>query len=126
MFTRTELEVLTIPELRNLCQRYGIKPTGSPAYKTSYITTLMAFPAIALKQMKAGRGLRLPSFANLHTIGVALDEMNTPTDEQIALIRVSFEGRRMEHPQRYDQEKLLATYRAKLLLEEVINLLSPL
>ena len=126
MFTRTELEVLTIPQLRNLCQRYGVKPTGSEAYKTSYITTLMAFSAIALKQLQDGRGLRLPSFGNVQAIGTALDEMNSPTDEQIALIRISFEGRRMEYPQRYDQEKLLAIYRTKLLLEEAIDLLSPL
>ena len=126
MFSRTELEVLTIPELRALCQRYGVKPTGSQAYKTSYLTSLMAFPVIALKQMEENRGLRMLSFANLQNLGVALDEMNSPTDEQVALIRVSFEGRRMEYPQRYNQEKLLAIYRAKLLLEQVINLLSPL
>lgn len=33
MFTRSELEIKTIPELRDLCRRYGIKPTGSAAYK---------------------------------------------------------------------------------------------
>jgi hypothetical protein len=126
MFTRTELEVLTIPELRALCQRYGIKPTGVGSTKAAYITSLMAFAVIALRQMDAGKGLKLPSFGNVQSIGQALDEMNSPTDEQVALIRVSFEGRRMEYPQRYDQEKLLALYRAKLLLEEVINLLSPL
>ncbi|BAY23386.1 hypothetical protein NIES2100_31510 [Calothrix sp. NIES-2100] len=126
MFTRTELEVLTIPELRALSQRYGIKPTGSLAYKTSYLTSLIAFPAIALKQLEDGRGLRMPSFANLQNLGLALDEMNSLTDEQVALIRISFEGRRMEYPARYDQEKLLAIYRAKLLLEEAIALLSPL
>lgn len=126
MFSRTELEVLTIPELRVLCQRYGVKPTGSKAYRTSYITTLMAFPAIALNQMEQGRGLKLPSFGSVQAIGTALDETNSPTDEQVALIRISFEGRRMEYPARYDQEKLLAIYRAKLLLEEVITLLSPL
>ncbi|MDZ7959196.1 MAG: hypothetical protein RMY34_15170 [Aulosira sp. DedQUE10] len=126
MFSRTELEVLTIPQLRILCQRYGVRPTSTGATKASYITSLMAFPAIALNQMEWGRGLKMLSFGNLQNLGVALDEMNSPTDEQVALIRVSFEGRRMEYPQRYGQEKLLAIYRAKLLLEEVITLLSPL
>ncbi|MDZ7958917.1 MAG: hypothetical protein RMY34_13715 [Aulosira sp. DedQUE10] len=126
MFSRTELEVLTIPELRVLCQRYGIKPTGSTADKTAYLTSLMAFPTIALSQMQQGRGLMMPSFANLQNLEVALDEINSPTDEQVALIRISFEGRRMEYPARYDQEKLLAIYRAKLLLEEAITLLSAL
>ncbi|MEH1969955.1 MULTISPECIES: hypothetical protein [unclassified Nostoc] len=52
MFTRSELEIKTIKELRDLCRRYGIKPTGNAGYKNSYIVTLMAFPLLALQQMK--------------------------------------------------------------------------
>ncbi|QIR40743.1 hypothetical protein HCG51_31310 [Tolypothrix sp. PCC 7910] len=115
--------MLTIPELRNLCLRYGLKPVGNGANKTSYLTTLMAFPELALQQMKDDRGLKMPSFGNYQAIGQALDEMNSPTDEQVALIRCSFEGRRMHPPQRYEQEKLLNLYRVKLLLEEVFSLL---
>ena len=51
MFTRAELEIKTISELRDLCRRYGIKPTGNAGYKVSYITSLIAFPAIALNQV---------------------------------------------------------------------------
>ncbi|MBN3876041.1 MAG: hypothetical protein HWQ42_06250, partial [Nostoc sp. JL23] len=58
MFTRTELEIKTIQELRDLCRRYGLKPTGNAGYKTSYVTSLIAFSAIALNQMQEGRGLR--------------------------------------------------------------------
>ncbi|MEA5507103.1 hypothetical protein VB735_29220 [Halotia wernerae UHCC 0503] len=121
MFTRTELELLTVQQLRILCNRYGLRPTGNSGYKDSYITSLMAFSVLALKQLEDNKGMRLPSFGSLP----ALNEMNTPTDEQIALIRISMEGRRMNYPDRYryDQEKLLAIYKAKLALEQVINLL---
>ncbi|WGV26987.1 hypothetical protein [Halotia branconii] len=124
MFTRTELELLTIQQLRILCNRYGLRPTGNSGYKDSYITTLMAFSILALKQLEDGRGLKAPSFSSLQVMGTALDEMSTPTNEQIALIRISMEGRRMNYPDRYNQEKLLAIYKAKLNLEQVIDFLA--
>jgi len=124
MFTRTELEIKTVPELQQLCRRYGIKPTGSAAYKVSYITSLMSFPIIAINQMEEERGLKLPSLAAIQVIGSAIDEMNSPTAEQAALIRISLEGRRMSYPDRYKQEELLARYMAKMKLEEVMSLLA--
>ncbi|BAZ50454.1 hypothetical protein NIES4103_30700 [Nostoc sp. NIES-4103] len=102
MFSRSELEALTLQELRALCQRYGLPPTGNAGYKVSYITTLMAFPILALQQFQEGRGIKRPSFESLQNIGIALDEMHSLTDEQIALVRISLEGRRMEYPQRYE------------------------
>jgi hypothetical protein len=124
MFTRTELELLTLRQLKILCSRYGLRPTGNPAYKVNYITTLMAFPALAISQMEENRGLRTLSFASYENLGVALDEMNQPTVEQIALIRISMEGRRMEYPARYEQELLLNRYHAKNHLEQAIALLA--
>ncbi|MCC5624343.1 hypothetical protein [Nostoc sp. CHAB 5715] len=123
MFTRSELEIKTIAELRDLCRRYGIKPTGNAGYKTSWITSLMAFPAIALTQMEEGKGLRRLSFEAYQDIAIALDQMNSPTDEQAALIKLTMEGKRYQAPQRWEQEKLLNLYKAKLKLEEVIELL---
>ncbi len=123
MFTRTELEVMTLQELRVLCQRYGLPPTGNAGYKVSYITTLMAFPALALQQFQQGRGLRQPSFTSFQNISVALQQMNSPTDEQIALIRISLEGRRMRIPDKYEQEKFLNTYKAKLALQQAFDFL---
>ncbi|QSJ15554.1 hypothetical protein JYQ62_27535 [Nostoc sp. UHCC 0702] len=124
MFTRSELEVKTIPELSRLCQRYGIKPTGNRAYKTSYITSLMAFPAIAISQFKQGRGLRALDFADFQAIARMIEVMETPTDEQAALIKITLEGRRMAYPDRYDQERLLNLHQAKMLLERAFALLS--
>ena len=124
MFTRSELEVKTIPELNRLCQRYGIKPSGNRAYKTSYITSLMAFPAIAISQFKQGKGLRAIDFADFQAIGRMIEVMETPTDEQAALIKITLEGRRMNYPDRYDQERLLAIHQAKMLLERAFALLS--
>nr|WP_026100309.1 hypothetical protein [Fortiea contorta] len=123
MFTRTELELLAIPQLKILCHRYGLRLTGSAAHKENYITTLMAFPTLALQQLEQGRGLRRLSFTNCENIGIALDEINTPTLEQSALIRISLENRRMEYPHRYQQERLLALWRAKNYLEQAIDLL---
>ncbi|MEH2033078.1 MAG: hypothetical protein V7K67_26200 [Nostoc sp.] len=123
MFTRSELEIKTIAELRDLCRRYGIKPTGNAGYKVSYITSLMAFPAIALHQLQEGKGLRKLTFEAFQNIGVALDQMNSPTDEQAALIKLTMEGKRYKAPQRREQEKLLNLYKAKLKLEEVLELL---
>lgn len=123
LFTRTELEVLTIPQLKNLCQRYGLRPMASGAYKDNYISALMAFPLLAIQQMEDGQGLRLPSFEVLQAFGTALDQMGLPTDYQAALIKASLEGRRMNPPQRWEQEKLLNRYYAKWHIEETIDLL---
>ncbi|BAZ48679.1 hypothetical protein NIES4103_12880 [Nostoc sp. NIES-4103] len=124
MFRRSELEAMTLQELKALCLRYSIKPTGNAGYKNSYITSLMAFPGLALHQIRQGRGIKSPSFGSIQSIGEALDEMSEPTTEQIALIRISQEGKRMEYPDRYDQERLYTLYKVKLLLSEVVNLLS--
>ncbi|MEH1778140.1 MAG: hypothetical protein V7K67_15950 [Nostoc sp.] len=123
MFTRSELEIKTIAELRDLCRRYGIKPTGNAGYKVSYITSLIAFPAIALSQLEKGMGLRRMSFEAYQNLGAALDEMNSPTDEQAALIKLTMEGKRYQAPQRWEQERLINLYKAKLKLEEVLELL---
>ncbi|RCJ35421.1 hypothetical protein A6770_16640 [Nostoc minutum NIES-26] len=124
MFTRSELEIKTISELRDLCRRYGIKATGNSGYKTSYIVSLMAFPQIAVSQFKQGKGFRNPDFAAIQVISTAIDEMNSPTDEQAALIKITLEGRRMNYPDRYEQEKLLALHKAKIHLEQAIGLLN--
>ncbi|MEH2083132.1 MAG: hypothetical protein V7K89_25095 [Nostoc sp.] len=124
MFTRSELEIKTIRELRDLCQRYGIKPTGNPGYKVSYITSLMVFPQLALHQMQQGRGLKPPTFTTFQYIGAAIDEMSSPTDEQIALIRLTLEGRKMTYPDRFEQEKLLNLHKAKMLVEQAFTMLS--
>lgn len=124
MFTRSELEIKTIKELRDLCRRYGIKPTGNAGYKTSYIVTLMAFPLLALQQMKQGKGLKFPNFNAIQVISSAIEEMNSPTDEQAALIRITLEGRKISYPDRYDQENLLNLHKAKMSLEQAIDLLS--
>jgi hypothetical protein len=123
MFTRSELEIKTINELRDLCRRYGIKPTGNAGYKVSYITSLIAFPAIALHQLQEGKGLRRLTFEAFQNIGVALDQMNSPTDEQAALIKLTMEGKRFSSPDRWEQEKLINLYKAKQKLEEVMYLL---
>ncbi|MEH1944638.1 MAG: hypothetical protein V7L01_31100 [Nostoc sp.] len=124
MFTRTELEIKTKPELAQLCLRYGLKPTGNRAYKTSYITSLMVFPQIALSQFEVGKGLRNVTFAFMQELSSAIEQMNSPTDEQSALIKASLEGRVLNAPDRYVQEKLLALHKAKHHLEVALGLLS--
>ncbi|MEH2151192.1 hypothetical protein [Nostoc sp.] len=53
-----------------------------------------------------------------------MDEINSPTDEQAALIRITLEGRKMNYPDRYDQENLLNLHKAKMSLEQAIDLLN--
>jgi len=72
LFTRTELEVLTVPQLKIMCQRYGLRPLASGAYKDNYISALMAFPLLAIQQLEDGEGLRLPTFENLQILGTIL------------------------------------------------------
>lgn len=83
----------------------------------------MAFPALALQQLEERRGLIRPTFDQLQIMTEILDQMGTLTPEQSALLRVTFEGRRMEYPKRYDQEKLLNLYKVRNHLSEVIELL---
>jgi hypothetical protein len=124
MFTRSELEIKTTAELRDLCRRYGLKPTGNGGYKTSWIVTLMAFPQIALSQLRQGRGLKSPGFSVIQFLEGVVDEMNSPTDEQAALIRITLERKAMSYPDRYDQENLLNLHKAKMHLEMAIGLLN--
>jgi hypothetical protein len=126
VFSRSELELLTIPELRQMLHRYGLKPTGNAALKAGYITALMVFPEMALQQFEQGKGLTRPTFDQLQIIGEILDQMGEPTPEQSALLRASFEGRRMAIPRRYDQERFLSLYKAKNHLSDVIDLLGML
>jgi hypothetical protein len=124
MFTRTELELLTIPELRDLCRRYGVPIICNSSGKTGYIALLQAFPQVALQQMRVGKGLRLPDLACMETLAAVVTQIGEPTDQQISLIRISLEGRRMAYPDRFDQEKLLAIYKAKAEIERAIDLLN--
>ncbi|MEH2337711.1 MAG: hypothetical protein V7K49_21855 [Nostoc sp.] len=50
--------------------------------------------------------------------------MNSPTDEQAALIKITMEGKRMNYPERHDQKNLLNLHKAKIHLEMAIGLLS--
>ncbi|MBG1265881.1 hypothetical protein [Nostoc sp. WHI] len=123
MFTRSELEIKTIAELRDLCRRYGLKSTGNGGYKTSWIVTLMAFPQIALSQFRQGRGLKPSTLAITQFLEGVIDEINSPTDEQAALIKLTMENKLMNYPDRCDQQKLLNLHRAKIHLEMAIGLL---
>ena len=124
MFTRSELEIKTLGELRNLCRRYGIKPIGRGITKGDCVTPLVTFGEIAIRQMTEGRGLKKPRLELIEAINEAIEKMGEPTTEQSAVLKATLEGRRMTYPQRYDQERLYALYRAKGLLEQVSSLLS--
>ncbi|MFS0515545.1 hypothetical protein ACEYW6_12615 [Nostoc sp. UIC 10607] len=53
-----------------------------------------------------------------------MEEIDSPTDEQAELIRITLEGRKMSYPDRYQQESLLNLHKAKMSLEQAIDLLS--
>ncbi|WP_189523340.1 hypothetical protein [Nostoc sp. PA-18-2419] len=75
----------------------------------------------ALQQMKQGKGLKSPNFNAIQVISSAIEEMNSPTDEQAALTRITLEGRKMNYPERYEQENLLNLHKAKMSLEQAID-----
>lgn len=122
-FTRSELELLTIPQLGILCRRYGIQPIGKGGQKQSYISALLSFSSIAVQQVEQAKGLTAPTFSQFQELGRILDQMGELTREQQALLRLTLEGYRMEYPARYMQERLLAIYKAKNLLSELIEIL---
>ena len=124
MFTRSELEIKTLGELKGLCKQYGLKALGNPAYKTAWIDALLTFVAIALRQMKEGEGLTRMTFKGYQNLGQALDQMGQPTDQQAALIKATMQGKRLEYPHRYDQEAVLNLYKAKMHLEQALDLLN--
>ncbi|ARV62735.1 hypothetical protein BZZ01_32495 [Nostocales cyanobacterium HT-58-2] len=121
MFTRTELERKSIKELRNLCLHvYELKPIGNTAYKDSYINALLVFPAIALRQIKAGTGYKRIRESHLDALGAIIEAIGSPTQEQKALLKVTMEGKTMEFPERYDQEALLNLHVAKWYLQQAM------
>ncbi|QFS47759.1 hypothetical protein [Nostoc sphaeroides] len=52
--------------------------------------------------------------------------MGTPTPEQSALLKVTMEGRKLEYPARYSQEKLFGLYRVKWHLDTALEILGML
>ncbi|MDZ7991896.1 MAG: hypothetical protein RM022_004660 [Nostoc sp. EfeVER01] len=120
MFTRTELEVKSLRALRDLCLiQYGIQAIRNPADKASYINALLTFPVVACKQVAENKGLKSPIFSKVE----ALEAMGTPTPEQSALLKVTMEGRKLEYPARYSQEKLFGLYRVKWYLDTALEIL---
>jgi len=92
--------------------------------KAGYIALLQSFAEIALQQLRASKGLKLPNLMCMETLATVLTEIGEPTNQQISLIRISLEGRRMSYPDRFDQEKLLAIYKARMEIERAIALLN--
>ena len=125
MFNRSELEALTLQQLRALCWRYSVKPTGNSGYKSNYIVALLALPEIALSQFSQGKGIRQPTYGQVLDLGEMLDTMGELTNEQMALIRFSQDKKWLDSPdKRYKQEEIYRLYRIKLLLTEVFSLLN--
>ncbi|WP_414519487.1 hypothetical protein [Nostoc sp. PCC 9305] len=129
MFTRTELEVKSLRALRDLCLiQYGIQAIGNPADKASYINALLTFRVIACKQVSDNKGLKSPMLllSQVEALEATLEAMGTPTPEQSALLKVTMEGRKLEYPARYSQEKLFGLYRVKWHLDTALEILGML
>jgi hypothetical protein len=124
MFTRSELEIKTLSELKGLCKQYGLKPLGNPGYKSAWIDSLMSFSTIAIRQMKEHEGLKVLSFKSHQELASAFEQMGEPTDCQSALIRATMQGKKLSYPCRYQQETLLNLYKAKMHLETALDLLN--
>jgi hypothetical protein len=64
------------------------------------------------------------TFIGYQDLGQALDQMGEPTDQQSALIRATMQGKRLEYPHRYEQQTLLNLHKAKMHLEQVLDLMN--
>lgn len=64
------------------------------------------------------------TFKSYQDLGQALEKMGQPTDQQAALIKATMQGKRLEYPHRYDQEALLNLHKAKMHLEQALDLLN--
>ncbi|MBN3946182.1 MAG: hypothetical protein HWQ38_06705 [Nostoc sp. NMS7] len=114
--------------LRDLCLiQYGIQAIGNPADKASYINAaLLTFPVIACKQVSENKGLKSPMLSQVQALEATLETMGTPTPEQSALLKVTMEGKKLEYPARYSQEKLFGLYRVKWHLDTALEILGML
>ena len=124
MFSRSELEALTLQELKALCWRYSVKPTGNASYKSNYIVSLLALPQMAISQFDQGKGIKQPTYKQVLDLGEMLDTIGELTDEQMALVRLTQDKKWLDLPQRYKQEEIYRLYRIKLLLTEAYSLIN--
>ncbi|MBH8561105.1 hypothetical protein I8748_02730 [Nostoc sp. CENA67] len=124
MFSRSELEALTLQQLKALCWRYSVKPTGNSSYKSNYIVSLLALPQMAISQFDQGKGIKQPTYKQVLDLGEMLDTIGELTDEQMALIRLTQDKKWLDLPERYKQEQIYRLYRIKLLLTEAYSLIN--
>jgi hypothetical protein len=125
MMTREQLELLSLEELQQLGHKYGVQPLGSYGKRESWINCLLYFPERAIDQMRDGIGIHSPGSKVYDLINQALDLIGTPTDTQMALIRLTVEGQRVnELNLEYYQLKMWELYRVKTYLHQAISLLS--
>lgn len=124
MFSRSELEALTLQQLKALCWRYSVKPTGNSGYKSNYIVSLLALPQMAISQFDQGKGIKQPAYRQVLDLGEMLDTIGELTDEQMALIRLTQDKKWLDIPQRYKQKEIYRLYRIKILLTEAYSLIN--
>ena len=60
----------------------------------------MVFTQIAPAQSRQGKGLKSPGFSVIQFLEGVVDEINSPTDQQAALIKLTMEGKAMNYPDR--------------------------
>ena len=91
--------------------------------KPQFTFSFRCFPQV-IKHIAFSTCLIADSLNAIEIISFAIEEMNSPTDEQAALIGITLEDRKMIYPDRYDQENLLNLHKAKMSLEQAVDLLS--
>ncbi|MEH1927123.1 hypothetical protein [Nostoc sp.] len=64
--------------------------------------------------------------SQVQALEAILETMGTPTPEQSALLKVTMEGKKLEYPVRYSQEKLFGLYRVKWHLDTALEILGML
>lgn len=129
MLNRTELEAKTLPELIQLCQIYGIRPEGNISDRNSCIKVLSNFPRQAILEFRKGRGLQYPKLNEVYnSLFAILRQLGQPTDAQLALMRATLQGQRIDksteaYYQAYYQTQMFRLWYIRQLIQQVLTLL---
>jgi hypothetical protein len=110
MISRTELEQLTLAELKELGRLYCIEPVSDFNDRESWIRVLSTFGEVAMKQLDESIGIKEPNVSVYWMLETALDCIGKATAAQQAVIRAYELGRSFGDAHRRRRQQKLHTY----------------
>lgn len=125
VFSSFDLDLLTLEQLKELAEHYGLAPIGNPGYRQSWLNALNSFDTIAIRQFEQGEGLKYPDVQTIDALIDLIAGMGSPTAEQRALISIIVERRQRLTSDlvEYKQDCLYKLYLAQNKIREAIHIL---